>query len=111
MMRVTLRSAAGEERVEDLLGPTEWSERDYREAIMRQRPGVVVLGMEPVRRILQPAAAAAGREYRVTLLVPGRPLTRVFLAARSHREAVRQALAAAEPGARLVECGINDMDA
>jgi hypothetical protein len=108
MMRVTYRSALGDERVEDMLGPTEWGKRDYRAAISRQRPGAVVLDMEPICRILQPAAAAAGREYRVTMRVPGRPLTRIFLAARSHREAVQQALAAAEAGAALVECRTDD---
>jgi hypothetical protein len=104
MMRFTYRNALGEEHTEDLVGPSDWGKRDYRAAIRRQRPGVEVLGLERISRILQPPGNAAGREYRVTMLVPGRPLTRVFLAARSHHEAVRQALAAAEPGARLVEC-------
>lgn len=104
MMRLTYRNALGEERTEDLVGPSDWRRCDYRAAIRRQRPGVEVLGIEPINRILQPPGNAAGREYRVTMLVPGRPLTRVFLPARSHHEAVQQALAAAEPGARLVEC-------
>lgn len=104
MMRLTYRSSLGEQHTEDLVGPSSWGKRDYRAALRRQRPGIEVLDLAPISRILQPAGAAAGREYQVTMLVPGRPLTRVFLPAQSHREAVRQALAAAEPGARLVKC-------
>jgi hypothetical protein len=102
-MRVRLINPHGEEQVEDLFADSSWSARQYRAALVRQRPGIHILDVTPITRELEIPHAEAPAWWWVTLCVPGRPCTRVRVQG-GWAEVRRMAIMGAEPGARLISC-------
>lgn len=107
MMRVSYRHAlTGEQRVIDLVGPSDWKPEDYATAVRRQNRGAEVLSLEPIAHaVRRPVGARYGqRLFRVTLKPPGRPETQILLPASSFWDATRRAMDDVAPGAKLIRC-------
>jgi hypothetical protein len=102
-MRVRLINPHGEEQVEDLFADSGWSARDYREALLRQRPEVQILDVTPITRELEIPHGQAPAWWWITMRSPGRPDLRVRVQG-GYAEVRRMAIMGAEPGARLISC-------
>jgi hypothetical protein len=101
MMRMTYRDAAGIEHTEDLVGPSDWTARQYRQAISYQRPTITITGMSRVGRQVAAIPSSHPDRWWITLRVPGRKLTTV-LQHGGWAEARQLALTGAETGALIV---------
>ncbi len=103
MIRLTYRSAAtGETHTEDLIGGSNWTTRQYREAIQRQRPRIQILDLVPIDQTQ--LTLSTRPRFHVITRSPGRPPRRVWSNAETYQGAVRDAMHSAPPGSALVRC-------
>jgi hypothetical protein len=102
-MRVRLITPQGEERTEDLFADSDWTAKDYRKALLRQRPGIRVLEMRPITRELRIPHGETPAWWWLTMRSPGRPEIRVRVQG-GYGELRRMAIMGADPGARLISC-------
>lgn len=100
-VRLTYRGRDGEPIVEDLVGPSNWSPLQYHAAIRRQRHGIEIIGIEPIERELMVPRGTTPERWWVTLRIPGRPTTSIFVRG-TIAESRRMALMGAEPGAQII---------
>ena len=103
MIRLTYRSATtGETHTEDLIGGSNWTTRQYRAALQRQRPGIQILDLSPVGQ--EQVTLSTRPRFHVITRSPGRPPRSVWSDASTHMNAVHDALRSAPPGSALVRC-------
>lgn len=102
MMRITYRNKIGDYHIEDLLGPSNWSTVQYRQAFQRQHPGATIVDVKPFRSGARiPPSEHPDITWAITLRIPGKPLRTVYQTG-SRAEAYRLALSSAESPAQIV---------
>lgn len=103
MIRLTYRSATtGETHTEDLIGGSNWTTRQYRDALRRQRPGIQILDLVPIEQ--GQFSLSTCPRFHVITRSPGRPPRSVWSDAETYLDAVHDALRSAPPGSALVRC-------
>ncbi len=103
MIRLTYRSATtGETHVEDLIGGSNWTARQYRAALQRQRPGIEILSLVPIDRAQ--FTLSTRPRFHIITRSPGRPHRSVWSDAETYLDAVRDAMRSSPPGSALVRC-------